>query len=161
MRAALRVMPSILLCWLLMSEVDVGGTTVETEPFHQNSITFCCWMTDGSRGAVWQNSVWYGSAYETKVCHWIRPCRKKSHILLNFCGDQTVDFNTVKRWVVCFNHGNSGSPPPVHNFTSAEFRLLLISGKTAQLMMVTVLKKKYCFVAENLLYQIVLLCTLL
>jgi len=34
-------------------------------------------VTDGSRGALWQNPVWHGSVYEAKVSHWILPCRKK------------------------------------------------------------------------------------
>ena len=41
MRAALKVMPPILLCWPMMSEADVGGMAVEVEPSHQYSITFC------------------------------------------------------------------------------------------------------------------------
>ena len=40
------------------------------------NIMFCCHVTDGSRGAVWQNGVWHGSAYVAKVCHWIPPCSK-------------------------------------------------------------------------------------
>ena len=39
-------------------------------------MTCCCSVTGGSRGAVWQNGVWHGSAYEAKGCHWIPPCRK-------------------------------------------------------------------------------------
>ena len=31
MRAALKVMPSVLFCWSTISEVDVGGTAVEVE----------------------------------------------------------------------------------------------------------------------------------
>ena len=49
---------------------------VEAEPSHQYPITCCCCVTDGSRGAVWQNAVWHGSLYEAKVCHWIPPCGK-------------------------------------------------------------------------------------
>ena len=75
-RAALKVMPPILWCWPMISEADVGAMAVEAEPSHQYSITFCCCVTDGSRGAVWQNGVWHGSAYEAKVCHWIPPCIK-------------------------------------------------------------------------------------
>jgi len=52
MRAAPKVMPVLLLCWPMMSEADVGGTAVEVELSHQYSITPCCCMTDGSRGAV-------------------------------------------------------------------------------------------------------------
>ena len=45
-------MPPILLCWPMMSEADVGGMAVEVEPSYQYSITVCCHVTDGSRGAV-------------------------------------------------------------------------------------------------------------
>ena len=34
------------------SEVDVGGVAVEVEPFCQYSVTCCCCVTDGSKGAV-------------------------------------------------------------------------------------------------------------
>ena len=50
--AALKVILPILLCWHMMSEVDVGGMAVEVEAFPQYSITVCCHVTDGSRGAV-------------------------------------------------------------------------------------------------------------
>ena len=52
MRAAMKVMPPILLCWPRMSEVDVCGTAVEVEPPHQYPTAFCCCVTNGSRGAV-------------------------------------------------------------------------------------------------------------
>ena len=45
------------------SEVDVGGTA---EPSHQYPVTFCCRETDGSKGTIWQNGIWHGSAYEAK-----------------------------------------------------------------------------------------------
>ena len=73
LKAAPKVMPPVLLCWSMTSEVDVGGMAVEDEPSHQHSITFCCHVTDGSRGAVW-----HGSMYEAEVCLWIPPCRKHS-----------------------------------------------------------------------------------
>ena len=44
MRAAMRVMLPILLCWPMMSEVDVGGMSVKVVPSHQYSISFCCRM---------------------------------------------------------------------------------------------------------------------
>ena len=40
MRAASEVMPYILLSWSTMSEVNVGGIAVETEPFHSNPFNF-------------------------------------------------------------------------------------------------------------------------
>ena len=74
MRAAPKVMPPILLWWPLTSEVNIGGMTVEVEPFHQSSVTSCCCVAAGSREADWQNGIWHGSAYEAKVCHSIPPC---------------------------------------------------------------------------------------
>ena len=44
-------------------------------------------------------------------------------------------------------------------FIRAACRLLFVTGENAQLMVVTMLEKQ-CFVAENLLDQIVLLCSL-
>ena len=78
MRAALKVMPPVLWCRPMMSEADTDGMTVEAEPSHQYSVAFCCHVSDGSKGALWQNGVWCGSACEAKVCHWIPPCRKNS-----------------------------------------------------------------------------------
>ena len=63
----------ILFGWPMMLEEDIGGTAVEVVPSHQYFITFCCCVTDGSRGAVWQNGVWHGSAYKAKIRHWISP----------------------------------------------------------------------------------------
>jgi len=70
-------MSPILLCWPRTSEADVGDMAVETEPSRQYSVIFCCHATRDSRGAVWQNGVWHGSAYEAKVCNWVLPCGKK------------------------------------------------------------------------------------
>ena len=47
-----RCMPLVLLCWPTMLEADVGGRAVETELSRQYSITCCCHVIDGSRGAV-------------------------------------------------------------------------------------------------------------
>ena len=85
--AALKVMPPVLLCWPMTSRADVGGTAVMAEPSHQYSVTRCCRVTDGSRGALWHNGVWHGSVYEAEVCHWVLPCRKNLHPLtfINAC----------------------------------------------------------------------------
>ena len=66
-RVAPKLMPPILLCWPTTSEANVGDMAVEVEPFRQYSVKLCCRATDDSRGAVWQNGVWHGSAYEAKV----------------------------------------------------------------------------------------------
>jgi len=47
----------------------------------------------------------------------------------------------------------------MQNFTSAACMLLFITGKNAELMVGDRVEKQ-CFVAENLLYQIVSLCFL-
>ena len=52
LRACPKVTSPILLCQPTISEVDFGGMAVEAEPSCQYSITFCCYVTDGSRGAV-------------------------------------------------------------------------------------------------------------
>jgi len=52
MRADPKVMPPILLCLPMISEVVIGGTAVELEPSQKYSITFCCRATHGSRGAL-------------------------------------------------------------------------------------------------------------
>ena len=57
-------------------KAGVGVVAVEVEPSCQDSTTFCCHVTDGSRGAVWHNAVWHGREYEAKVWNWIPPCRK-------------------------------------------------------------------------------------
>jgi len=51
-RAAPKVMHPILLFWPTMANADVFGMAVEAEPSHQYSVTLCCHVTDGSRGAV-------------------------------------------------------------------------------------------------------------
>jgi len=52
MRAALKVVPPILLCWPTVSEVVIGVMAVEVEPSRQYSVPCCCYATDGSRGAM-------------------------------------------------------------------------------------------------------------
>ena len=99
-RATLKVMVSILLYLPTLSKAEVGGMAVEAEPSHQYSITHCCHVRDGSRGAVWQNGVWHGSLYEAKVRHWIPPCGKNcTHwpsSTLKVYEDQTVGVSTVR-----------------------------------------------------------------
>lgn len=46
-------MPSILLWWPTVSEVDVGGVAGEAETSQQFSVIFCCCETDGSGEAEW------------------------------------------------------------------------------------------------------------
>ena len=96
MRAALRVMPPILLCWPTTSEANAGGMAVYTEPSHQYSITCCCHVTDGSRGVVWHNGAWHGSAYEAKVRHWIPPRGKMAPIDIH---QHLLNIMETKKWM--------------------------------------------------------------
>jgi len=49
--------------------------------------------------------------------------------LLSVCGDQPVDVSAVRRWVVRFISGDSGSPLLVLIFMSVICRLLFITGE--------------------------------
>ena len=69
-----------------------------------------------------------------------------------------MDVSTVRWWVVHFSSGGSGSYSLMWIVTSTACRFLFIGGDSAQLMVVTA--EEQCFVAENLLYQLVLLCSL-
>ena len=125
MRAALKLMPHILLCWPTPSEADIDGIAVKLEPSHQYSITSCCHVTDGSRGAVWQN------ASEMEECMEQRCVTEL--LLLNVSGDQAVDVTTVRWWMVHFSSGNADSKslPLVQIVTRAACRLLFITGDNA------------------------------
>ena len=46
-------------------------------------------------------------------------------------GKQKVSVSAVKRWVVSYSSGDSGSPPLVQIFTSMACRLLSLAGKNA------------------------------
>jgi len=75
-RAALKVMSHVVIlahnirggCWWYSSR----GWTFP----HHYAVPFCCRVTVGSRGLVWQNGVWCGSVYEVKVWKWGPICGK-------------------------------------------------------------------------------------
>ena len=52
MRAAPKVMPPVLLCWPMTSQVNVGGMAVEVESSCQYLVMLHCCVTDGSSGTV-------------------------------------------------------------------------------------------------------------
>lgn len=43
------VLKHVFLRWLMMSDLDIGGMTIEVKPSHQYSMTHCCCVADGSR----------------------------------------------------------------------------------------------------------------
>jgi len=75
MRAPPKVTPPIFMMLAHSVRGECWCMVVDVESSHQHSIAFCCCETDGSRGAVWHNGIWHGSAYEGKVCPWIPLCR--------------------------------------------------------------------------------------
>ena len=136
MRAALKVIPPISLCWLTTSEVNTGGMAVKVEPTHQYSITCCCRVTDGSREAVWQNGIWHGSAYGAKMWHWIPPCRKNgthwhSSMLAESLWRPNSGCEHSEGWVVHFSSGWNISPPLVQIYTAAALFLTTCVFNTA------------------------------
>ena len=112
MRSAPKVMLLVSLCLSTTSWMDVGGMAAEAELSHQHSITFCCPVADGSRGAAWRNDVWLGKVYEAKVYHWM-PSRGKNcthwHllILVECLWRSKSGYEHSEEWVVYFSTGDS------------------------------------------------------
>ena len=102
--AAPKVMPPVLLCCSMTSEADVGGMAANFEPSHiPYSITFCCHVADGSRGAIWLNGV-----YEAEVCVMWKKCHSLTFI--NTCWtfmETNSGCDNSKGWVVCLSSGDS------------------------------------------------------
>jgi len=76
-----------------------------------------------------------------------------------------VDVSTVRQWMVRFSSGGTDMKDKSRSGWPCRFllaqhacRLFFVAGKNAELMVVTVLER--CFEAENLLHQILLLCSL-
>ena len=87
---------SFIWCLPMTSEVGVGDMAVEVEPSHQYPITRCCRVTDGSRGALWHDGVWHGSAYEAKVCQWIPHAEKMAPADIH---QHLWSYMETKQWV--------------------------------------------------------------
>ena len=149
----------------MLSEVYVGGVTAEVEPFHQYSITFCCCVTDGSRRAVWQNDVWHGSVYEAKVCNWIPPCRKNGthwHISMLWRLNSECEHSEVVGGVFQQNrqqHERQAMFQTVVHSYHTRKRRASHSAHSHNADKGGDYVETYCFVVENLFYQILLLCS--
>ena len=147
MRSAPKVMLLVSLCLSTTSWMDVGGMAAEAELSHQHSITFCCPVADGSRGAAWRNDVWLGKVYEAKVYHWM-PSRGKNcthwHllILVECLWRSKSGYEHSEEWVVYFSTGgsNSGSPLLVQILMIVTCRLLFITGGNMYLVVAIILK---------------------
>ena len=129
------------------AQEEIGGMAVEAELSFQYSLTFCCCATVGSRGAVWQNGVCHGSAYEAKQWNWIPPCGKNGtrwhSLTLGEClWRPNHGCEHSEELTICFSSGHreSKSPSLVQIFMSRACMLLFITVINAQLMEVTMLK---------------------
>ena len=156
-KAALKVVPPILLCCPTRWGMDIDGMEVVAEPSHQHPITFSCHATDdGSR--VWQNGVWHGCMYEVKVCHWIFLVEKVAPIdihqcLLNVCG-----YEHSEGVGSAFQQGQQQQEWQA-TFWTAVWIFTSVACWWNCIANVDCVEEEY-FVAESFLYQIVLLCSL-
>jgi len=102
-KAALKVMPLILLFWLTPSEVDVGSMAVEAEHSTNTlSLVVAMWqmaaeeqpnkMVSDMEVHMKQKCVLHFLHMEEMAPTDIHQC------LLNICGDQTVDMSTVRQF---------------------------------------------------------------
>jgi len=91
------------------------------------------WKCIQSKGVSLNSPMWKKKKPLTNI-HWC---------FLGVFGDQTVCVSTVRQWVVHFSSGNSdsSSPPLVQIAVSTANRLLFITDKNAQLMVVAILQK--------------------
>jgi len=84
--------------------------------------------------------------------------------LLNIYGDQTVGVRTVRQWVVYFSSGDNGMKNKPYLECSCRLYDCSMQVPVYYCQKCTAnggdYVEKQCFVAETLLYQIVLLCSL-
>ena len=153
-----KAVPPVSWCWLTTSETDGGGVAVEVEPSHQYPITFYChvtewcltwnrgWSEDGSlNSSMWKKKI---APIDVHLC------------LLNIYGDLTVDASTMRWWVVCFSSGNSSMKDKPHSRQPHRFLRAWHAGSYPCRANGGDCVEKWHFVAQNLFYQTVSLCSL-
>ena len=121
-------------------------------------------VTDSSRGKDWQNDIWHGVFMKLRCGTEFLDVENITpfdihQCLLNVSGDQTVDLNTVKWWCITAvakwqqvtsagtDFNEQGMQAVVHH----QWKCIAKSSDYDE---------KQCFVAENLLCQIVLSCSI-
>ena len=86
-----------------------GGMAIEVKLSHQYSIAFCCHVTDGNRGAVWQ--MVSDMEEQMKQSLEFNSSRWKKIVSIDICwhrnGDQTIDVSIARWRVVCLYSGDS------------------------------------------------------
>ena len=151
-----------------MSEADVGGMAVEAGPSCQDSITCCCHVTTGGRGAVWKNGIRHASGMKQRGVTVFLLAETVAPIDIHACWR----FMENKQWMwaqwgggCCFSEvatvmWKTHHVPDGHaDFYEYSMQAL------AHLCQKCIVNggdyvEKVCLIAENLLYQIALLCSL-
>ena len=114
----------------------------------RNSLTkwSLMWKCIWSKGVPLHSSVW------KKRTHW-------HSLTLRVYGDQTVDVSTMRQWVVHFSSGKMSRVPDSRADFFEHGMQDLIHHRWKYISNGGDCVEKQCFVAENLLYQIALLCS--
>ena len=156
-RAAPKVIHSVLLCWPMTLKVDVGGMAVEVESSHEYSLTFCCHVADGSRGAAWLKDVL------TWKCVWSQGMKFFHAEKMAKCGTEFLHVEkSGTHWhsSVLAEHlwwPNSGcEQSEVVGGVFQQWWQQWVTFAAADFYYI----EKCCFVTEKWLYQIVLSCSL-
>ena len=123
----------------------------------------------------WQQRDWMTSDMEVDVdvkprCVTVFLYKEKmaltdiSRLFLNVYGDQIVDVDAVRQWVVCFISGNCSMKDKPHSGWLCRFFKGSMQDLVHHWWKITVdggdCVEKEHFVGENLLYQIMFLCSL-
>ena len=128
-RAALKVMRSILFCWPTVSERAEGGMAEEVEPSHQYSVTFCCQWQMAAEGQSDKMApdveVHMKQRCDTEFFHAEKMSLVGTHqCLLNIYGNQPVDVSTMRQWVVHFSRADGRLHPSNCTKLSISFNAL-------------------------------------
>ena len=120
MRVALKVMPPILLCWIIIPEADVGGTVAEVKLHTNIPFQFVAkWevAAEGQSDKMASDAkVHVKQRYVTEFLHAEKLAPTDIHWhLLNTSRDQPVDLITVRWWVVLFRSGDSDVKDKPHS----------------------------------------------
>ena len=86
----------------------------EVEPSHQYPLRCCCRVTDGSRGAVWQNGIWCGNGSKrvemnsTMRGGWCLTALITAMVVISTGGTANADdyiekpFDLLLKWLIYF-----------------------------------------------------------
>ena len=117
----------------------------------------CCCATGGSRGSVWQNGMWHGSVWETHTPY-IKRCTCWNSLMHTEHWWRPNVLTFTKQWGSGWCISAVATVTMGHLCCADFYELLFIAGKESISSGGDYVEKE-CFVAENFLYWIVLLCS--